>query len=133
MIADSSYSVLNRVDFYVEEALKNKGKGRNFGVDVTLERYLNDGVYYMISGSLFSSKYKGGDGKWRNTKYNRQFIINCLGGKEWMLGQDKIVIVRLTGWQRLTIPIKWYNMMKRKHSRNNSRRCLSSITRSVTR
>ncbi|WP_369861045.1 TonB-dependent receptor [Butyricimonas hominis] len=89
VIADSSYSVLNRVDFYVEEALKNKGKGRNFGVDVTLERYLNDGVYYMISGSLFSSKYKGGDGKWRNTKYNRQFIINCLGGKEWMLGQDK--------------------------------------------
>ena len=89
VIADSSYSVLNRVDFYVEEALKNKGKGRNFGVDVTLERYLNDGVYYMISGSLFSSKYKGGDGKWRNTKYNRQFIINCLSGKEWMLGQDK--------------------------------------------
>ena len=89
VIADSSYSVLNRVDFYVEEALKNKGKGRNFGVDVTLERYLNDGVYYMISGSLFSSKYKGGDGKWRNTKYNRQFIIICLSGKEWMLGQDK--------------------------------------------
>ncbi len=89
VIADSSYSVLNRVDFYVEDALVNKGKGRNFGVDVTLERYLNDGVYYMVSGSLFSSKYRGGDGKWRDTKYNRLFIVNCLGGKEWMVGHNK--------------------------------------------
>ncbi|WP_018336326.1 TonB-dependent receptor [Butyricimonas synergistica] len=89
VIADSSYSVLNRVDFYVEDALVNKGKGRNLGVDVTLERYLNDGVYYMVSGSLFSSKYRGGDGKWRDTKYNRLFIVNCLGGKEWMVGQNK--------------------------------------------
>ena len=89
VIADSSYSVLNRVDFYVENALVNKGKGRNFGIDITLERYLKDGVYYMVSGSFFNSKYQGGDGKWRDTKYNRQFIVNCLGGKEWMVGQNK--------------------------------------------
>lgn len=31
VIADSSYSVLNRREFYVEEALVNKGKGRNIG------------------------------------------------------------------------------------------------------
>ena len=85
VIADSSYSVLNRVDFYVENALVNKGKGRNFGIDITLERYLKDGVYYMVSGSFFNSKYQGGDGKWRDTKYNRQFIVNCLGGKELSL------------------------------------------------
>ena len=33
VIADSSYSVLNRRDFYVENALVNRGKGRNIGVD----------------------------------------------------------------------------------------------------
>lgn len=39
VMADSSYSVLNRSDFYVEDALVNKGRGRNVGIDITLERF----------------------------------------------------------------------------------------------
>ena len=52
VMADCSYSVLNRSDFYVEDALVNKGRGRNIGIDITLERFLEKGLYYMISGSL---------------------------------------------------------------------------------
>ncbi len=89
VIADSSYSVLNRRDFYVENALVNQGKGRNVGIDITLERYLNKGLYYMVTTSIFDSKYYGGDRKWHNTLYNRNFIVNMLGGKEWMVGHEK--------------------------------------------
>ncbi len=89
VIADSSYSVQNRRDFYVEDALVNRGKGRNIGVDLTLERYLNKGLYYMVTASIFDSRYYGGDRKWRNTLYNRNYIVNLLGGKEWMVGRDK--------------------------------------------
>lgn len=89
VMADSSFSVLNRTTFYVEDPLINKGVGRNFGVDISLEKYLSKGGYYMVTGSLFSSKYKGGDGVWHNTVFNRNFIINALGGKEWMLGRNK--------------------------------------------
>ena len=89
VIADSSYSVLNRRDFYVEDALVNRGKGRNIGIDLTLERYLNKGLYYMVTASIFNSRYYGGDRKWRNTLYNRNYIVNLLGGKEWMVGRDK--------------------------------------------
>lgn len=87
--ADDSYSVLNREDFYVEDALVNKGKGRNIGVDVTLEKYLSRGYYYMFTGSLFDSRYCGGDKVWHNTKFNRHYILNLLGGKEWMMGHNK--------------------------------------------
>lgn len=89
VMADSSYSVLNRSDFYVEDALVNKGRGRNLGVDITLERFLEKGLYYMISGSWFDSRYRGGDGVWYNTKFNRNYVINGLIGKEWMLGRNK--------------------------------------------
>lgn len=34
--ANDSYSVLNREDFYVEDALVNKGKGRNIGIGILL-------------------------------------------------------------------------------------------------
>ncbi len=89
VIADSSYCVLNRDEFYVEDALVNEGKGRNIGVDVTFEKYLSDGYYYMASASFFDSRYKGGDGVWYNTKFNRNFIVNALAGKEWLTGRNK--------------------------------------------
>ena len=87
--ANDSYSVLNREDFYVEDALVNKGKGRNLGIDITLEKYLTRGYYYMFTGSLFDSRYCGGDGAWHDTKFNRHYILNLLGGKEWMMGRNK--------------------------------------------
>lgn len=49
VMADGSYSVLNRSDFYVEDALVNKGRGRNIGIDITLERFLEKGLYYIVS------------------------------------------------------------------------------------
>ena len=89
VMADSSYSVLNRSDFYVEDALINKGRGCNIGIDITLERFLEKGLYYMVSGSLFDSRYRGGDGVWYDTKFNRNYVINGLIGKEWMLGRNR--------------------------------------------
>lgn len=84
-----SYSVLNRTDFYIEDALVNRGRGRNIGIDLTLEKYLSHGYYYLFTGSLFNSRYCGGDGVWHDSRFNRHYILNLLGGKEWMLGKSK--------------------------------------------
>lgn len=89
VMRDSSFSVLNRSEFYVENALVNKGRGRNFGVDLTWERALNKGLYYMMTASLFDSRYCGGDGVWHNTRFNRKYVLNGLIGKEWMLGRNR--------------------------------------------
>lgn len=89
VMADSSYSVLNRRDFWVEDPLVNKGKGDNFGVDITFEKYMTKGLYYMVTASLFDSRYCGGDGVWHDTRYNRNYIVNGLIGKEWMVGRNK--------------------------------------------
>ncbi len=93
--ANGSYSVLNRDNFYVEQGLVNRGNGRNIGIDFTLEKYLSKGLYYMVTASLFDSKYTGGDGVWHNTKFNRNFIVNGLVGKEWMMGRKKQNILSL--------------------------------------
>ena len=93
--ANDSYSVLNRTDFYIEDALVNKGRGRNIGVDITLEKYLTKGYYYMFTGSVFNSRYCGGDQVWHSTKFNRNYILNLLGGKEWMMGRNKQNILSL--------------------------------------
>jgi hypothetical protein len=82
-------SIINQTDFWMAEALVNGGKGRNYGVDITLERYLKNGLYWMVTGSIFDSHYTGDDDVWRNTIYNRRYLANVLGGKEWMLGAGR--------------------------------------------
>jgi hypothetical protein len=90
VIADSSFSFVNlQNDWFFDSKLENTGKGRNYGVDITFEKYFSRGFYYMITSSLFSSKYSGGDKVWRNTRYNRNFIFNFLVGKEWTAGKGK--------------------------------------------
>lgn len=89
VIADSSFSMLNfEQDWFFDQALVNDGEGRNYGVDVTFEKFFSNNFYYLVSGSVFQSKYKGGDGVWRDTRFNRNMAFNILGGKEWQLGAN---------------------------------------------
>lgn len=85
----TSFSIINHDNYYLDRQLENEGKGRNYGIDITLERYLNKGYYYMLTGSVFKSKYLGGDNIWRNTRLDRGYIFNALGGKEWIWGKQR--------------------------------------------
>jgi len=64
-------------------ALVNKGKGKNYGLEITIERFFNKNYYFLINTSLFESKYKSLEGIWRNTQYNGNYLVNILCGKEF--------------------------------------------------
>ncbi|MBK6989572.1 MAG: TonB-dependent receptor [Bacteroidetes bacterium] len=86
----SYYSTINEgTDFrYVE--LVNKGTGKNYGLEITLERFFNKGYYYLVNASVFNSKYKSLEGIERNTLYNSNYLVNILFGKEFAnLGKKK--------------------------------------------
>ncbi|AQG79197.1 TonB-dependent receptor [Spirosoma montaniterrae] len=90
VIPDSSFSFINlQSDLFFGEKLQNTGVGRNYGIDLMLEKYVSKGYYYLLSGSLFNAEYKGGDGIWRNTRFNRRYVVNFLIGKEWATGRAK--------------------------------------------
>jgi hypothetical protein len=105
----SSFSMLNSgADFYFPDKtnLVNNGKGYNYGVELTLERFLNKGFYYLATISVFQSKYKGSDDIWRNTAFNSNFASNILGGKEFKLNQKSALgidtKITYAGGQRYT-------------------------------
>ena len=92
-IADSSYSMINyKQDWAFGNALENNSIGSNVGVDVTFERFLSKGYYFLVTGSVFSSKYKADDGVWRNTRYNKNFVANALIGKEFAFKNNRRVL-----------------------------------------
>jgi hypothetical protein len=79
----SYYATINEgIDYkYVE--LVNKGSGKNYGVEISLERFFDKNFYFLLNSSLFDSKYKSLEGVWRNTRYNNKYIVNILFGKEF--------------------------------------------------
>lgn len=105
----SSFSMLNAgstFGFPDKTNLTNEGKGYNYGLELTAERFLHKGFYYLLTVSLFESKYKGSDNVWRNTAFNSNYVTNALAGKEWKLN-DKTVFgidtkLTVTGGQRYT-------------------------------
>ena len=97
----TTYSILNHNQFFQDRALVNEGAGRNYGIDLTLERYLKDGFYGMFTATLFKSEYRDAQGEWHHSRHDRGYITNILGGKEWMVGKSRKNVFGVNG--RLTL------------------------------
>jgi hypothetical protein len=76
----------------VRDSLVNAGTGRNYGIELTVERSFFKGFYYLLTTSFFDSKYRGSDGILRNTAFNMRNVVNLLGGKEWKIGKAGSVL-----------------------------------------
>ena len=86
---NSSFALLNEYDAYGAVPLVNDGKGRNYGLELTYERFFHNGLYYMSTVSLYESLYTPKDGIERSTAFNGNYIVNFIGGKEFSIGQPQ--------------------------------------------
>ncbi len=92
VVSGTPYSMINfKNDWSFDKQLVNEGSGTNMGIDITFERFLHEGLYYMVSGSLYDSKYVGGDGIERRSRYDGGYVLNLLGGKEWTVRQKNLL------------------------------------------
>ncbi len=82
----TSFSLLNQTEGYTTRRLVNEGYGKNYGVEITVERYLNKGLYYMGTLSLFRSLYTPMDGIERKSAFDNNYVANLIGGKEFNVG-----------------------------------------------
>lgn len=85
------YSTVNiggDFSFETEDSTVNRGKGENYGIELTFERFFNNSYYFLTTLSLFDSKFQGGDGVWRNTAFDLGHVFNILAGKEFKIGKD---------------------------------------------
>ncbi len=78
----SFYATINEDTDFRFTDLVNEGKGRNYGLELTLERFFHRGYYFLLNGSVFNSKYTALDGIERNTQFNGNYLVNALAGYE---------------------------------------------------
>ena len=102
----SSLSTINNEEGYITDPLVNQGAGRNYGLELTLEHFLHNNLYFLISGSLYQSEYRALDNVWRNTRFNANRALSVTAGKEFPLAKERTLGINLrtiyTGGLRTT-------------------------------
>jgi hypothetical protein len=117
----SSYSLLNYgADFSnpAVDSLVNKGDGKNYGIELTLEKFYSKNYYFLFTTSLFESKYTPSDRIERNTAFNGNYTINLLGGKEFEINKKNTISFDLkttTAGGRRYVPIDIAKTAKSPH------------------
>jgi len=105
----SSFSVLNAGSgfsrLFPDSILVNQGLGRNYGLELTLERFFSNGFYFLITGSLFDAKYQGSNGVWRNVTFNGRYAANAVAAYEFSFDNGMAL---QTGINLTTIGGRWF-------------------------
>ena len=69
------------------EQLNANGKGRNYGVDIGIERNFGKQYYFLLQGSLYKSEYQTTTKQWYQTQYSSNYNLVVVGGKEFSVGK----------------------------------------------
>lgn len=94
----SHISSLNEWGYFNDHDFVNRGTGRNYGMELTLEKYFARKYYFTFTASLYQSKYTALDDIERNTRFNGNFSLNAIGGKEFNVGKpEKHRTIGITG------------------------------------
>ncbi len=94
------YSLLNQGhEFFLGRqyagTLQNNGAGRNYGLEITLERFFRKNFFFLITGSLVKSSYQGNATTWRTTAFDVGFAVNAAGGYEFVVGKKRWGVMSL--------------------------------------
>jgi len=96
VVSGTAYSMINFMsDWTFDQVLSNEGTGINRGIDMTIERFLQKGMYFMITASVYDSKYTGGDTHTYRSRFDGGYVANLLAGKEWQVKKKDLLAVNV--------------------------------------
>ncbi|MEY2963309.1 MAG: hypothetical protein RL754_570 [Bacteroidota bacterium] len=129
-IAPSYFSLVNGGSGFGRlwaEPLENRGLGRNYGLEMTLEHYYRNGFYGLFTGSIFDAKYKGSqnldaapgssDDMWVNTMFNGRYAFNFILAKNIKVTEYGVLNL---GTKFSTIGGRWFGTVDEDLSTKNS-------------
>jgi outer membrane receptor protein involved in Fe transport len=97
----SGFSVLNAEDVFsllqTVKPLVSKGRGTNYGIDISMEHPLLNGYFVVATASLFKSTYSNFKQETYNTHFNRGHQLNIIAGKEYKLKKPGGNVIGLNG------------------------------------
>ncbi|RYC71026.1 TonB-dependent receptor [Spirosoma sordidisoli] len=128
--AQSSFSMVNTGAAFSRifpGPLVNTGTGRNYGLELTVEKFFSNHYYFLLTGSVFDAKYTGSDGVLRNTDFNGRYAFNALFSKEFVFRRSSLNL----GFKYTTTGGRWYGPVDEAASRLNQEIIYQSASRNT--
>ncbi len=79
---EDAYWMLNNQNDFPEFKVESEGKGENYGVDLALEKFFSNKIYFLLTGSFFESNYILTDGIKHPTRFSTKWVSTFTLGKE---------------------------------------------------
>lgn len=106
--------------------LQNGGIGRNYGAEVTLEKFFSNSYYFLVTASVFDAQYQGTDKIWRNSDFNGKYAFNALFSKEFTFNKRKSLNI---GAKFTATGGRWYGPVDATQSRQAQEIIYADATR----
>lgn len=90
------HSSINEENAYIRTPLVNEGTGENYGVELTFEKFLTKGYYFLLTGAVYRSYYEV-NGKKYDSQYNGKYNTGLVAGKEFSLNKNRVFTIGLEG------------------------------------
>ncbi|MEP7322718.1 MAG: TonB-dependent receptor, partial [Saprospiraceae bacterium] len=99
--ASSFFSTINALSVYdlynLDSSLISSGRGSNYGVDITVEKPFIKNWHFLVTGSLFKSRYSTYNGKFFPAKLDRGYQCTAIAGKEWSINKNERKRIAING------------------------------------
>ncbi len=96
-LMDFSQAYFNTTVGIVPDDFNSIGQGRNYGIDLSLQKYLTDRFFFLLAGSLYRSEYTDKAPKnqhsWRSTRFDGGYTMNLTGGREFLKQKNGKTII----------------------------------------
>ena len=83
--------MLNNRPSFPEQAVVADGKGANYGVDLSVEKFFSNKVYFLLTSSFFKSYFYPQNNEEYNTTYANNFVSAFTFGREFALKKGRII------------------------------------------
>ncbi len=80
---DSTFWILNARDGFAQERLWAEGKGENYGLDLTVEKFFAKQFFILVSGAYYRSFATALNGRRYSSRFDGIFNSSAMAGKEF--------------------------------------------------
>lgn len=89
---ENLYYFLNNMTSFPAFDVESSGQGYNYGIDVGVEKLFSNDFYFLVTGSLYQSKYRAANGNIYNSRFNGVYLTAVTAGKEFKVGSGVLQV-----------------------------------------
>jgi len=87
------YWMLNNSSNFPETEVESNGKGENYGLDLALEQFFSNKVYFLLTGSFYKSYFIPKNGQRYNSTFANDFVSSLTFGREFEFKKGRLLQV----------------------------------------